>query len=42
MKKFLCNIITLQNKNFIASDLNSDDVVNSSDLILLRKLLLTI
>ncbi len=42
MKKFLCNIITLQNKNFIASDLNSDEVVNSSDLILLRKLLLTI
>jgi len=42
MKKFLCNIITLQNKNFIASDINSDEVVNSADLVLLRNLLLTI
>ena len=42
MKKFLCNIITLQNKNSIASDLNTDEIINSADLILLRNLLMEI
>lgn len=40
MKKFLCNIITLQSKNAIAADMNLDDTINSTDLVLLRTFLL--
>ena len=40
MKKFLCNIVTLQSKNTIAADMNLDDIINSADLVLLRTFLL--
>jgi len=40
MKKFLCNIITLQRKNAIAADMSLDDTINSTDLVLLRTFLL--
>jgi len=40
MKKFLCNIITLQRKNAIAADMSLDEIINSTDLVLLRTFLL--
>lgn len=40
MKKFLCNIITLQRKNTIAADMSLDEIINSTDLVLLRTFLL--
>jgi len=40
MKKFLCNIITLESKNAIAADINLDDTINSMDLVLLKTFLL--
>ena len=36
LKKFLCNIITLQRKNAIAADMSLDEIINSTDLVLLR------